>query len=75
MNGVAMNVKVEPNGQMTISNERSSVTIHPDGTIAISSLDPVQLTNACLAKLDNSGVDPLQVKRVIDALGRRYDKK
>jgi hypothetical protein len=53
MNGVAMNIKVEANGQMTLSNDRSMISIRPDGTIAISSLDSVQLTGACLAKLDN----------------------
>ena len=76
MNGVAMNVKVEPNGQLTLSNERSSITVHPDGTIAVSSMDPVQLTGACLAKLDN---DPTcftkGTRHVLDALAKCIDKK
>lgn len=74
MNGVAMNVKVEPNGQMTISNDRSSVTIAPDGTIAISSSEPIQLTGHSLAKLDNSAIPPEMVKYVIHALGQRNKK-
>lgn len=68
-----MDLKVEPNGCMTLSTKRSAITIHPDGTIAISSLDPVQLTGACAAKLDNAG-DQAAIKAVTDALLRRIDK-
>lgn len=75
VNGVAMNIKVEPNGEMTISNDRSSITVHPDGTIALSSADPIQLTGYSLAKLDNSAIPPEMVKYVINALGQRKDKK
>jgi hypothetical protein len=75
MNGIAMNVKVEPNGQMTLSNERTTVTIHPDGTIAVSSLDPVQLTGACAAKLDHALPSSDMIASVLQALERRYDKK
>lgn len=69
MNGVAMNIKVEPNGQLTLSNERSTITVHPDGTIAVSSRDPVQLTGACRAKLDNSGIGPVAYYQVVKTLG------
>lgn len=76
MNGVAMNINVEPNGSMTISNDRSTVTIQPDGTIAISSMDPVQLTGACLAKLDNDReCFDKGIRHVLNALGQRLDKK
>jgi hypothetical protein len=72
MKGLAMNIKVEPNGEMTLSNDRSHITIHPDGTIAISSLDAVQLTGASLAKLDN---DPdcfvKGTNHVLKALGKK----
>ena len=54
MNGVKFNIQTEPNGIVVISNDDSRITIHPDGTIAISSHAPVQLTGACLAKLDNA---------------------
>lgn len=74
MKGCNVDLKVEPNGSMTISNARSTITVHPDGTIAISSLDPVQLTGACAAKLDNAD-DQAAVKSVTDALLRRIDKK
>lgn len=75
MNGVAMNIKVDPNGQLTLSNERSSITVHPDGTIAVSSMDPVQLTGACQAKLDNSIISRLSVLEFCAALLKRIDKK
>ena len=75
MKGVAMNLKVEPNGQMTLSNERSTITVHPDGTIAISSADPIQLTGASLAKLDNSALPKDLIKYVTHALGQRFDKR
>lgn len=68
-----MHINVEPNGSMTLRNERSSITVHPDGTIAISSKDPVQLTGACAAKLDNAG-DQAAIKAVTDALLKRLDK-
>lgn len=68
-----MDLKVEPNGSMVLSTKRSSITVHPDGTIAISSLDPVQLTGACAAKLDNAG-DQAAIKAVTDALLKRIDK-
>lgn len=41
--------------------------------VAVSSLDPVQLTGACAAKLDNA-VDQAVIKAVTDALARRLDK-
>lgn len=68
-----MDLKVEPNGCMVLSTKRTTITVHPDGTVAISSLDPVQLTGACAAKLDNAA-DQAAVKAVTDALGRRIDK-
>jgi hypothetical protein len=67
-----MDLKVEPNGCMVLSTKRATITVHPDGTITISSLDPVQLTGACAAKLDNVG-DQDAIKAVTDALLRRID--
>lgn len=69
------NMQSEPNGSITISNDDSRITIHPDGTIAISSYAPVQLTGACSAKLDNARLDGAQVDRVVQALGSRLPKK
>jgi hypothetical protein len=58
---------------MVLSTKRTTITVHPDGTVAISSMDPVQLTGACVAKLDNAA-DQGVIKRVTDALLRRIDK-
>jgi len=61
---------------MIISNDRTMISIQPDGTIAISSLDPVQLTGACLAKLDNDRLCFTKgTRHVLDALLQRIDKK
>ena len=68
-----MDLKVEPNGSMVLSTKRTTITVQPDGTVAISSLDPVQLTGACAAKLDNAA-DQDAVKAVLAALARRLDK-
>jgi len=71
----------EANGSLVISNDRSRITVQPDGTIAISSEDPIQLTGASIAKLDNvpsingDKLNPFVVQRVIDALTRRIEKK
>ena len=71
----------EANGSLVISNDRSRITVQPDGTIAISSEDSIQLTGASLAKLDNvpsingDKLNPFVVQRVIDALTRRIEKK
>lgn len=51
MKGVNMNIKGESNGQLTLTSPRCSITIHPDGTVAISSCDPIQLTGDSLKKL------------------------
>lgn len=69
------NMQSEANGAVTISNEDSRITIHPDGTIAISSYAPVQLTGACAAKLDKAQLDGAQVERVTQALRTRLPKK
>lgn len=46
-------VRSESNGALTISNDESEITIQPDGTIAISSTAPIQLTGESLGKLDD----------------------
>lgn len=73
--GTKLQLNTEANGTIIISNDRSCITVQPDGTIAVSSLDPVQLTGACAAKLDNSALPPEMVVHVIHALGQRIDKK
>jgi hypothetical protein len=80
-NSTKLTLTSDANGATTISNERTTITIQPDGTVAISSEDPIQLTGATLAKLDNvhfPGQEPFNpyfVQRVVDALMRRLDKK
>lgn len=71
------NIAVEPNGSLTISNEMTTITIQPDGTVAISSYDPIQLTGASLAKLDTGAgnLNWSEQKRLLDALGQRLQKK
>lgn len=54
------NILSETNGTIVISNEDSKITIHPDGTIAISSYAPVQLTGACAAKLDRANLSDIE---------------
>lgn len=73
MKGCNLDFEVESNGCLVLSTKRTTITVHPDGTVAISSLDPVQLTGACVAKLDNIA-DQVAVKTVTDALGRCIDK-
>lgn len=46
-----MEIKTASNGELTLISERSKITFHPDGTIAVSSLDPVQLTGDTAAAL------------------------
>jgi len=81
MTGAKFNIEAEPNGAVVISNEDSRITIHPDGTIAISSYAPVQLTGACMDKLDcvkfpgQELINPYVVQRVVDHLMRRLLKK
>lgn len=74
MNGTKVNINVEPNGAMTISNDRTTITIQPDGTVAVSTMDPLQLTGASLAKLDDRRVgstSPL----ILELLQRRFEKR
>lgn len=68
-----MNINVDVDGTMLLSNDRTTVSIKPDGTIELSSMDPVILTGACAAKLDNAG-DQDTIKIVTDALLRRIEK-
>lgn len=66
------NIKVDPNGAMTISNEETTITLQPDGTVSISSAAPIQLTGRTLVKLDLSGID---ASALTAALAKRLTKK
>ncbi len=74
-NGTKLNLATEANGTVIISNDNTRITIQPDGTIAISSYDPIQLTGATLAKLDKCNVDSQALGAVVTALGSRLEKK
>lgn len=74
---VDMNFKAEPNGSLSFSNERTQITFRTDGTIVISTRDPLQLTGACLMKIDalHSKLGPSLSKaasqEVLEALEKR----
>jgi hypothetical protein len=68
------NISVEPNGAMTIENDRTKITIDHDGSIYLSSMDPIHLEGAALAKLDAPGLGGSALP-VLDALAKRLDKK
>lgn len=71
-----MNIKIEPNGEMKLSNDRTTITVHPDGTVAVSTMDPLQLTGASLAKLDkDEACTRSGWVHFLNALGRRYTKE
>jgi hypothetical protein len=74
-NGTKLTLVSDANGSVTISNDRTRITIQIDGTVAISSYDPVQLTGASLAKLDDPKVGKEAAFVVQNALARRLEKK
>lgn len=71
-NGAKFNIVADENGAVTISTDESRITIHPDGSIAISSHAPLQLTGASLAKLDKANLADGQF---LAALQQRLPKK
>jgi hypothetical protein len=70
-----LNLSTDANGAIVIETERTRITIQPDGTVALSSYDPIQLTGASRAKLDKANLDGAQVERVEHALRARLEKK
>lgn len=62
------------NGSLTISADGTMLTIMSDGSIVVSTEHSLQLAGACLAKLDNSGIHPSDVSRVVNALQRTFKK-
>jgi len=68
-------IDTSANGTTVVANDRTTITIQPDGTFAISSLDPIQLTGAALSKLDMGNLTRDEVFRVSAALNRRLDTK
>lgn len=64
------NIRVESNGSLSIttSDNETTVTVQPDGTVCVSARGPIQLVGASLGKLDSAGIDP---KTVVQALLKR----
>ena len=75
MKALNVNLKVEQNGELVIKNDRTSIAIHPDGTVAVSTLDPLQLTGCSLVKFDDVTINVSDLDKVLEALARRIDKK
>ncbi len=73
--GTSLSLNSDPNGTVTISNDRTTITIQPDGTVAISSYDPIQLTGASLAKLDKAHTGSTEQANFCAALLQRLEKK
>lgn len=67
-----IHLKSEPNGAISIETQGALIIIDSNGDIHVSSEGPIQLTGACLAKLDHANVNAAQVN---EALGRRIAKK
>lgn len=69
-----LTLETSANGSSAISNGRTMITIQPDGTVAISSLDPVQLTGASFSKLVMGSLTRDEIFRLSAALSKRLVK-
>jgi hypothetical protein len=67
-----IHLKSEPNGAISIESDGALITIDANGDIHVSAEGPIQLTGACLAKLDQANVNAAQIN---EALGRRIAKR
>lgn len=73
MNVNNFNFRVEDNGEVIISSDRTRLTIRPDGTVVIASSDPVQLAGQTLSRL-HAIADRMQhasIPDVVEALAKR----
>jgi hypothetical protein len=77
--GTKLTITNHANGSMELRNDETTITVQADGTVAISTTAPLQLTGACLAKLDYNqdiGADAnCNVSDVLRWLARRLEKK
>lgn len=72
--GTTVSVTAQPNGDLTIKNEDGTITVRKDGSIAISTLAPIELTGETLGKLDEvwgAGGVPTPVINALAKRGRR----
>jgi len=67
-----IHLKSEPNGAISIESDGALITIDANGDIHVSAEGPIQLTGACLAKLDHGNIDGGKVN---EALAQRLTKK
>lgn len=72
--GTTASIKVDPNGTLTVFNDRTTVTIQLDGTVSVSTMDPLQLVGDTLVKLDDRRVAST-APLVLEVLLKRLDKK
>lgn len=71
MPGQTMTFKALPGGDIELENDRSTIRVLADGTITISSLDPIVLAENSAAKLEIILDDPALVELVVKGLGSR----
>jgi hypothetical protein len=50
--GTKVQLLADPNGDLTISNDDGTITVHANGDISISTLAPINLVGESLGKLD-----------------------
>lgn len=51
--GTTVSFTASPNGDLTLTNSEGTITVRKDGTIAISTLAPIELTGETLGKFDS----------------------
>jgi hypothetical protein len=73
--GMSATIKADPNGALTIANDETTITIQPDGTVAISTEAPLQLVGRTAVKLDVGGLRGVQLDAFIEALRTRLTRK
>jgi hypothetical protein len=74
-----LTVTVNPDGTTKVSNDRTEIFIYADGTVDVSSEDPIELSGASLAKLDDPSIGgphgATSLCFVLEALAKRLNKR
>ena len=70
-----LELRTQDDGSVRISNDNTTIYIFEDGTVSISSLDPVKLTGACQVKLDNARITSDAERAFAEALAVKLTKK
>jgi hypothetical protein len=65
----------ELDGSVKVANDTTTIIIQPDGSVSISSYDPIRLVGAAAAKLDRANLTDAEMHRVENALEQRLEKK